>query len=70
MSEFTVLILCITICTVSAANLSNYLKTKFARFLLSLAKVSQHGTAKHTDLFLYKIFLNLGLTQTFMKNTA
>lgn len=30
----------------SAANLSAYLKTKFARFLLSLAKNSQHGTAK------------------------
>ena len=29
-----------------AINLSNYLKTKFARFLLSLAKISQHGTAK------------------------
>ena len=30
----------------SANNLSGYLKTKFARFLLSLAKISQHGTAK------------------------
>lgn len=30
----------------SAINLSNYLKTRFARFLLSLAKISQHGTAK------------------------
>ena len=30
----------------SAENLSNYLKTKFARFLLSLAKTSQHGTRK------------------------
>lgn len=30
----------------SANNLSNYLKTKFSRFLLSLAKISQHGTAK------------------------
>ena len=29
-----------------AANLVYYLKTKFARFLLSLAKISQHGTAK------------------------
>lgn len=29
-----------------AINLSNYLKTRFARFLLSLAKISQHGTAK------------------------
>ena len=29
-----------------ADNLSNYLRTKFARYLLSLAKVSQHGTAK------------------------
>ena len=29
-----------------ANNLSNYLRTKFARYLLSLAKVSQHGTAK------------------------
>ena len=31
---------------VSANNLCAYLKTKFARFLLSLAKISQHGTAK------------------------
>ena len=30
----------------SATNLCVYLKTKFARFLLSLAKISQHGTAK------------------------
>jgi len=30
----------------SATNLSNYLRTKFARFLLSLAKISQHGTSK------------------------
>lgn len=30
----------------SATNLSVYLKTKFARFLHSLAKVSQHGTSK------------------------
>lgn len=30
----------------SANNLANYLKTKFARFLHSLAKISQHGTAK------------------------
>lgn len=29
-----------------AKHLSNYLKTKFARFLLSLAKISQHGTGK------------------------
>lgn len=29
-----------------ATNLCNYLKTKFARYLLSLAKISQHGTAK------------------------
>lgn len=29
-----------------AKNLSNYLRTKFARFLLSLAKISQHGTSK------------------------
>ena len=28
------------------SNLSNYLRTKFARFLLSLAKISQHGTSK------------------------
>ena len=28
----------------SAENLSNYLKTKFARFLLSLAKTNQHAT--------------------------
>ena len=30
----------------SATNLSMYLKTKFARFLHSMAKISQHGTAK------------------------
>ncbi len=30
----------------SATNLSKYFKTKFARFLHSLAKASQHGTAK------------------------
>ena len=30
----------------SAANLVGYLKTKFARFLLSLAKISQHGTTR------------------------
>lgn len=29
-----------------ATHLSNYLKTTFARFLLSLAKISQHGTGK------------------------
>lgn len=29
-----------------ATHLSNYLRTKFARFLLSLAKISQHGTSK------------------------
>lgn len=29
-----------------ANNLCNYLKTKFARYMLSLAKISQHGTAK------------------------
>ena len=29
-----------------ATYLSNYLRTKFARFLLSLAKISQHGTSK------------------------
>ena len=29
-----------------ATNCANYLKTKFARFLNSLAKVSQHGTSK------------------------
>ena len=29
-----------------ARNLCNYLKTKFARYMLSLAKISQHGTAK------------------------
>ena len=34
----------------SAKNLCGYLKTKFARFLHSLAKVSQHGTGK-TYLF-------------------
>jgi hypothetical protein len=27
-------------------NISNYLRTKFARFLLSLSKISQHGTSK------------------------
>ena len=31
---------------VSAKNLSNYFSTKFSRFLHSLAKSSQHGTAK------------------------
>ncbi|MEP4925431.1 MAG: Eco57I restriction-modification methylase domain-containing protein [Balneola sp.] len=31
---------------VSAGNLSKYFSTKFARFLHSLAKASQHGTAK------------------------
>ena len=30
----------------SAMNLSNYMRTRFARFLHSLAKISQHGTAK------------------------
>lgn len=30
----------------SATNLSNYLRTRFARFLLSMAKISQHGTSK------------------------
>ncbi|MHA6727573.1 Eco57I restriction-modification methylase domain-containing protein [Chryseobacterium sp. A301] len=30
----------------SATNLSNYFKTKFVRFLHSLAKISQHGTSK------------------------
>ncbi len=30
----------------SATNLSNYMRTRFARFLHSLAKISQHGTAK------------------------
>ena len=30
----------------TANNLSQYLKTKFARFFLSLVKASQHGTAK------------------------
>lgn len=30
----------------SARNLSNYLRTRFARFLLSMAKISQHGTSK------------------------
>ena len=30
----------------SASNLSMYLQSKFARFLLSQAKISQHGTAK------------------------
>lgn len=30
----------------SAGNLSNYLRTRFARFLLSMAKISQHGTSK------------------------
>lgn len=29
-----------------AKNLSDYMRTKFARFLLSLAKISQHGTSK------------------------
>lgn len=56
-----------------ATNLSGYLRTKFARFMLSLAKSSQHGTAKTytfvpqqdfskpwTDEELYKKY---GLTQ-------
>ena len=30
----------------SSKNLANYLKTRFARFLVSLAKSSQHGTSK------------------------
>jgi hypothetical protein len=30
----------------SATNLSNYMRTRFARFLHSLAKISQHGTAR------------------------
>ncbi len=30
----------------SGKNLANYLKTRFARFLVSLAKSSQHGTSK------------------------
>lgn len=30
----------------TANNLSEYMRTKFARFLLSLAKISQHGTSK------------------------
>ena len=30
----------------TAKNLSDYMRTKFARFLLSLAKISQHGTSK------------------------
>lgn len=30
----------------SATNLSDYLRTRFARFLLSMAKISQHGTSK------------------------
>lgn len=29
-----------------ASHLSDYLRTRFARFLLSLAKISQHGTSK------------------------
>ena len=31
---------------VMANNLAEYLRTRFARFLLSLAKISQHGTGK------------------------
>ncbi len=31
---------------ISATNLSKYLRTQFARYMLSLAKISQHGTAK------------------------
>ncbi len=30
----------------TATNLATYLRTRFTRFLLSLAKISQHGTAK------------------------
>lgn len=31
---------------IASSNLSNYLKTKFARFMHSLAKISHHGTTK------------------------
>ncbi|MCC7331920.1 MAG: Eco57I restriction-modification methylase domain-containing protein [Flavobacteriales bacterium] len=31
---------------ISSKNLSNYLRTSFARFMHSLAKISQHGTSK------------------------
>lgn len=31
---------------ISSSNLSNYLRTKFARFMHSLAKISHHGTTK------------------------
>jgi len=31
---------------ISSKNLSNYLRTRFARFMHSLAKISQHGTSK------------------------
>jgi len=30
----------------SSKNLSNYMRTSFARFMHSLAKISQHGTSK------------------------
>lgn len=36
----------LTIDEETASNLSKYLRTRFARFLLSLAKISQHATAK------------------------
>ena len=54
-------------------NLSNYLRTKFARFLLSLSKISQHGTSKTYRFVPYldfseewtdeKLYEKYGLTQ-------
>jgi thiol-disulfide isomerase/thioredoxin len=54
-------------------NLSNYLRTKFARFLLSLTKISQHGTSKtyrfvpvvdfNEEWIDEKLYAHFGLTQ-------
>lgn len=54
-------------------NLSNYLRTKFARFLLSLSKISQHGTSRtyrfvpvvdfSEDWTDQKLYAKYGLTQ-------
>ena len=54
-------------------NLSNYLRTKFARFLLSLTKISQHGTSKtyrfvpvvdfNTEWTDEKLYTHFGLTE-------
>jgi site-specific DNA-methyltransferase (adenine-specific) len=53
-----------------ANNLKNYLQTKFARFLLLQAISSIHLTKENLFLFPCRIFLNLGQTKSFTKNTA